>query len=88
VNEEKTPQRESTPLEHLMFKGHLQITIRVVAITIATLAIWGGGGYLLDKALATFPLFMIIGLVVAFPLAQLLIYKTFRKVTNAVTKKQ
>ena len=75
-------QKEPSKLEKLMFSEHYKITFRVIAITLTTLAIFAGGGYLLDQQLGTYPTIFIVGLVLAFPVTQLVIYKTFKQVTE------
>lgn len=74
------------PLVNLMFKGHLAITVRVIGTTVVIMAALGGAGYLLDKALNTQPILMVAGIVIAFPIIQFVIYKTFRNVTNKLRK--
>lgn len=75
-------KKETSKLEKMMFSEHYKITFRVIAITISTMAILAGGGYLLDQQLGTYPTAFIVGLVLAFPVTQLVIYKTFKKVTD------
>jgi F0F1-type ATP synthase assembly protein I len=77
-------KKETSKLEKMMFSEHYKITFRVIAITISTMAILAGGGYLIDKQLETYPTIFIIGLVLAFPITQLVIYKTFKQVTDKV----
>lgn len=77
-------KKSTEELENLMFGKHFQITIRVVTITVMGMLIFGGGGYLLDKALGTKPLFLIIGLVVAYPVIQVTLYRTFRSITKKI----
>lgn len=81
-----TQKKDKKPLHHLMFAGHLKITIRVLGITIGTMAILGGIGYLLDKQLNTYPTVFIIGLFIAFPITQLAIYKTFKKLSKKINQ--
>lgn len=70
-----------------MFSGHWQITINVIAITLTVMAIFVGGGYYLDQVFATKPALLIAGTVVAFPIAQFIIYRRFRSLTNRISNK-
>lgn len=70
------------PLTTLMFSKHYLISIRVIFISILTIAIVGGLGYYLDTITNHKPLFTIISLIIAFPLMQLLIYKSIHNLTN------
>lgn len=68
--------------EVLVGKSHLQITLRVLAITVVTVGGFASLGYLVDTQLDTKPLGMVIGLVVGFPVTQYIIYKKFRNFTD------
>lgn len=59
----------------LSYRDHFQITLKVAFTTVALMAIFGGSGYFLDKKIDTFPILLIVGLVISFPLIQILIYK-------------
>lgn len=59
----------------LGFRDHFQITIKIAFTTIGLMALFGGTGYYIDKKIDTFPILFIIGLVIAFPLIQILVYK-------------
>lgn len=87
TKELKNGQKATPELQELMFSKHLQITLRVAAITLGSIGIFTGGGYLLDMKFATKPLFLILGLVISFPLSQFLIYKSMREVTNNIQDK-
>ena len=52
---------------------------QVTAYTIIIIAVVAGGGYLLDQQFDTFPALFITGLVIGFPLTQLVIYKKVKK---------
>lgn len=52
---------------------------QVALLTVTTMAVTGGGGYLLDMWLGTSPLLFILGLAVGFPAAQISIYRKFKK---------
>lgn len=64
--------------EVLIGKDHLQITIRVMLITVLIVAIFTGLGYWIDTIFETKPLGMIIGLLIGFPTTQYVIYKKFK----------
>lgn len=59
-------------------KDHLQITIRVLLITVLVVALFAGLGYMIDTWFDTKPLGMIAGLLIGFPTTQFIIYKKFR----------
>lgn len=64
--------------EVLIGKDHLQITIRVLLITVLVVALFAGLGYMIDTWFDTKPLGMIAGLLIGFPTTQFIIYKKFR----------
>lgn len=66
----------------LIGKNHLQITLRVLAITVVTIGAFAGVGYLVDTQLDSKPIAMVIGLVLGFPVTQYIIYKKFRNFTD------
>lgn len=59
----------------LNYRDHFQITMKIAFTTIGMMALFGGGGYYIDKKIDTFPILFIIGLVISFPLIQILVYK-------------
>jgi len=61
---------------------HFQITWRVATITLLSIVIFGGGGWMLDKLFNIFPTLMITGMVISYPVAQVLIYIVFKKRHN------
>ena len=62
----------------LGYRDHFQITIKVAATTILLMGFFGGLGYYIDKKIDTFPILFIIGLVISFPIIQIVIYKQTR----------
>ncbi len=64
----------------------ISVFMQVTGYTIGMIAITAGGGYYLDQYLDTFPTLFIIGLVVGFPLTQLLIFKKIKKYTQTKAK--
>lgn len=75
-------ERKPSKLERLIFQEHFKITFRVIGITVGLMALLGGGGYLLDQQLGTYPFIFIGGLIIAFPVIQVVIYFTFKKLTD------
>jgi len=63
----------------LMFSEHFRVTITVVASSLLCIGLFGGGGYLIDQSLGTYPGFMIAGVLVSFPFSQYLIYRWVHK---------
>lgn len=72
----KKPKRK-TPID-LFTESRITIFLQSTFITIAAIAIIGGGAYVLDKRLGTFPILFIIGLVIAYPLTQVYLFKKFK----------
>ena len=62
-----------------MFSEHIRVTAMVAVITLSTIGLMSGAGYLLDKQLNASPLFLIAGLVVSFPLSQFVIFRWVKK---------
>ncbi|MFZ2682326.1 MAG: hypothetical protein WAZ14_04515 [Patescibacteria group bacterium] len=56
----------------------LKHRLQIFGITLLGVAVFGGGGWLLDAALQTTPAFLIVGLVVSFPVVQTALYRFFR----------
>jgi F0F1-type ATP synthase assembly protein I len=65
----------------------LQITIRVLLITVLIVVVFTGLGYMIDKFLNTKPLGMIAGLLIGFPTTQFVIYKKFKNFPENLNKK-
>lgn len=57
----------------------IRVFLQTTATTIVVIAIFAGGGYLLDKQLGTYPTIFIIGLIVSFPITQIYLYKKLKK---------
>lgn len=62
----------------LLKSGRISAFFHVAFYTLAGLAIFAGAGYALDHWLGTFPALFIIGLVIAFPITQFVLYKKLR----------
>lgn len=78
-----TQQSQQTAVFDAWKSSRIAVFAHVAFITVATMAILGGGGYGLDMMLATGPAFFIVGLVVAFPLAQFFIYKKVKSISKS-----
>ena len=63
----------------LMFSEHIRVTTMVVMINVCSIALLGGGGYLLDQSLETQPALAIAGFLLSFPVAQYIIYRWVNK---------
>ena len=69
-------------LDEMMFGKHWQITLRVIFVTLGTIAIFGSIGYLIDQQLESAPIATISAVVISYPAAQFIIYKVFNKITQ------
>ena len=63
----------------LMFSQHFRVSIMVALITVTVMGGLSFLGYQLDAVYQTKPAFLIVGLVMAFPLSQLVVYKWVKK---------
>lgn len=61
------------------FKHYTEITSRVLAATVGTIAVLGVPMYFLDKWLGTFPLIFGIALVLSLPISQFMTIKIMQK---------
>jgi len=82
LGSEQPKKQVNQPRMGVGLAEHFQITWRVATITLLSIVIFGGGGWMLDKWIGTFPLFMIIGMVISYPVAQILIYIVFKRRHN------
>ena len=48
-------------------------------ITLTSVALFGGSGYLIDTWIGTKPFGLIIGMVISFPITQIAIYKKIKR---------
>ncbi|HCW32675.1 MAG: hypothetical protein UT55_C0011G0010 [Candidatus Peregrinibacteria bacterium GW2011_GWE2_39_6] len=60
----------------------IQVFFQSSTITLIMIGIMGGIGYLLDRALHTGHLLLIIGIVISYPLTQLYLYRKFKPPKN------
>ena len=63
----------------LLFSQHWRISLMVALISVGSIALLAYLGSRLDLYLGTYPAFLIFGLIVSFPLSQLVIYKWIKK---------
>ena len=70
----------------LSYRDHFQIAIKIAITTVGTSGFFGGTGYFLDKKIGTFPILMIVGLVISFPLIQILVYKQTKSLIQGLKK--
>lgn len=63
--------------------SRIAVFVQVSFITLFTMGLFGGGGFLLDRYLETSPILFIVGLVLSFPLAQVAIYRKVRALTKS-----
>lgn len=70
--------------DYVVGKSHLQITIRVILITISIVGFAVVIGLSLDKYFDTSPIGLILGVVLSFPLTQIVIYKKFKKFSDNI----
>ncbi|EKD93872.1 MAG: hypothetical protein ACD_28C00035G0009 [uncultured bacterium] len=59
-------------------KKRVQVFVYASMFTLVMIAITGGIGYLLDQQLNTSPVFLVIGLVIGYPITQLMLYKKYK----------
>lgn len=57
----------------------IKASMYTISITLSTIAIFGGVGYLLDNYFATKPYIFIVLLVMSFPIGQILVYKKIKE---------
>ncbi len=62
-----------------MKEKRLTMTFSIVTTTLAVIATFGGLGYMIDYFAGTKPLFLIILLVISFPITQILLFKKARQ---------
>lgn len=58
-----------------MMTQHIRVTVMVALITLLSIGLLGGGGYLLDQQFDTKPFLTIAGVLISFPLSQFIIYR-------------
>jgi len=58
-----------------MYQTRIKMTVSIVVITLITLGVFGGVGYLLDHYLDTKPILLLVFIVISFPVTQFFLYK-------------
>jgi F0F1-type ATP synthase assembly protein I len=66
--------------DYIFGKKHLILTATSLVITLVTIALVAGTGYLIDNYLKTKPAATIIGLLLSYPIAQILIAKRIKQI--------
>lgn len=61
------------------FRHYTEITSRVLATTVGTVALMGVPAYFLDKYLGTFPVIFGIALVISLPVSQVMTIRIMQK---------
>ncbi|MBP7819395.1 hypothetical protein KA036_00990 [Candidatus Gracilibacteria bacterium] len=69
-----------------LFASHFNITLWIGGITIGVMALFCGGGFLIDKLIGTKPLGMVAGLLIAFPFSQYAVNKKVRQIAFKIQK--
>lgn len=64
---------------HLMFQKHYQVTLMVALTTLSTIGIMSYLGHLLDVWLGFKAAFVIVGLLLSFPVSQIILYKWIKE---------
>lgn len=64
----------ATP-SNLIFSGHYRVSIMVALISIGFIVLFGFIGFQLDILLGSKPILMLLGLVISFPVSQIVLYK-------------
>ncbi|MDP3975375.1 MAG: AtpZ/AtpI family protein [bacterium] len=86
--EEKSEGKPKMMKSTLLLSHHLRVTAMVALITICSVSLLGYGGWRLDDWFSTSPLFLIIGLIISFPLSQFAIYRWIKNHHIPFLKKQ
>lgn len=72
------PQESQTSIMLRAWRHYSQITSRVLATTVGTVALLGVPAYFIDKAVGTWPMIFGVVLVLSLPLSQFLVVKVMR----------
>lgn len=76
------PKSKNNNSSQIYFDNRIKVFLHVTLISLVVCGIVIGAGYMLDVYFNTKPTFLIVGLVLAFPLTQFLVYKHVKKITN------
>lgn len=72
---------KKTPID-IYAASRISVFLQSTFLTLAAIAVFGGGGYALDKYIGTSPVFFIVGLVIAYPLTQIYLFRKMRSYAN------
>lgn len=72
-------EKEGTNKIDLFAKSRLAVFAQATSYTISILLVFGFVSYYIDKKLGTFPVIFIIGLAIAYPLTQFLLFKKVKQ---------
>jgi|CXWL01.1.fsa_nt_gi F0F1-type ATP synthase assembly protein I len=72
-------QRDDMITSTLMFGKHYQVSLMVALSTLGTVGALGYLGYTLDAFLVTNNTFLVIGILISFPLSQFILYKWIKE---------
>lgn len=87
--QDKVAPKQDIPdsvFSNTLFASHLNITLWIGGITIGIMALFGGGGFLIDKLIGTKPMGMVAGLLLAFPFSQYAVNRKVRQLAFKIQK--
>ena len=82
----KKKEEKTADLSTEWNSSRMTVLLTATGYTVGTIAILGGLGYWLDTQLGTKPMAFIVGLVAAFPLSQILVYRKTKSFAQTKTK--
>ena len=88
MSEKKDQITEPTINSKHFFKSTRKRLLEVAVITLLSIGILGGAGWLLDSLLNTKPIFFFIFIVMSFVVTQYLLAKRIRKYTDTLISKK
>ena len=74
-NEQKVGMMKSS----LMFSQHWRISLMVALISISSIAVFAYIGSRLDVVFGTHPAFLIVGVIISFPISQFVVYRWIKE---------
>lgn len=85
---EKADEIEENGLIDIFLLNRLNIFWRTIVYTLASIALFGYIGYWLDGKLGTYPVGLIVAVVVSYPITQILLVMKWKKFANEEKIKQ
>ncbi len=82
----KEKEEKTADLSTEWGSSRMTVLLTATSYTVGTIAVLGGLGYWIDSQFGTKPMAFIIGLVVAFPLSQIMVYKKTKKFAQTKTE--